>query len=458
MEDRAQERITIPIIGGGWAGCAAALTLANAGYRVALYETAQELGGRARRVVRDGLPLDNGQHVLLGAYVETQQNLAFVTGVNELPFVQRRLEISPFAEAQRDAIALRARRFPPPFALFAGLMSAHGLSWRDRIATARWFARLRKRAYRVDAGSTAAELIASVPARARERLLAPLCLSALNTPPVRASAQVFANVLRAAFDGAGGASDMLLPSTDLAGLFPGAIARWLAANDHTVHLRTEATVIDAVERRIIVRSERSEIRAPATIIAVAPHQLSRAFGPAIHSDESVTRAIEQVNRLEWEPIVTVYLGYGESFDMPSGLVQLDDMPGQWVFDRRDVLARADTDAPMLAALLAVVISGRGAHTSLANDALTREVDMQLRRLRPGLPRVAWSQVIAEKRATYSCTPTAVRPQSGRLAAGIYLAGDYTDQEFPATLEAAVRSGRVAAEQLMHDLRNELGTP
>jgi squalene-associated FAD-dependent desaturase len=453
MEDRAKERVAIPIIGGGWAGCAAALALAKAGYRIALYETAQDLGGRARCVVRDGLRLDNGQHVLLGAYAETQRSLAFVNGnVSEAPFVQRPLEISPFAETQRDAIALRAWRAPSPFALFAGLMSARGLSWRDRMATARWFARLRKGAYQVGAGTTAAELMAALPTRARERLLMPLCLSALNTPPARASAQIFANVLRATFDGANGASDMLLPSTDLAGLFPDAIARWLATNGHAIHLRAEATIVDAVERGIIVRSEGTEYRAPAAIVAVAPHQLSRAFGPAVRSDGSVAHAIDQLDRLEWEPIVTVYLGYAKSVDLPAGLVQLDDAPGQWIFDRRDVLSRAQAGAPGLAGLLAVVISGRGAHTALTNDMLTRAVDAQLRRLRPSLPRLAWSQVITEKRATYSCTPAATRPLAGRLTAGIYLAGDYTDQAFPATLEAAVRSGRVAAEQLARDLR------
>jgi squalene-associated FAD-dependent desaturase len=454
MEDRAQERITIPIIGGGWAGCAAALTLARAGYRIALYETAQDLGGRARRVVRDGLPLDNGQHVLLGAYAETRRSLASVDGNgDQSPFVQVPLEISPFAETQRDAIALRAWRWPPPFALFAGLMSARGLSWPDRVATARWFAALRKCAYRVDAGMTAAELIAAVPTRARERLLMPLCLSALNTPPVRASAQAFANVLRVAFDGAEGASDMLLPSTDLAGLYPDTVARRLAADGHAIHLRAEAAIVDAAGGSIVVRSERAEIRAPAAIVAVAPHQLSRAFGPAVRCDDAIAHAIRQVDRLEWEPIVTVYLGYAESVDVPAGLVQLDDTPGQWIFDRRDVLARAGADAPTLAALLAIVISGRGAHTSHTNDALTHAVDAQLRRLRPALPRVTWSQVITEKRATYSCTPTATRPHPGRLTAGIYLAGDYTDQEFPATLEAAVRSGRIAAEELVHDLRS-----
>jgi hypothetical protein len=330
-------------------------------------------------------------------------------------------------------------------------MSARGLSWRDRVATARWFAGLRNRGYRVDDDMTAAELMSAAPSHAREQLLMPLCLAALNTAPARASAQVFANVLRAAFDSTGGASDMLLPSTDLTGLFPANVSRWLVTNHHSVHLRAEATIVETAERGVAVRSGGAEMRAPAAVVAVAPHQLARAFSSAVRADASIARAIEQVDRFEWEPIVTVYLGYPESIDVPPGLVQLDATPGQWLFDRRDVLARAQAGAPALGALLAVVISGRGNHTALTNDALMRTVDAQLRRLRPSLPRVIWSQVIAEKRATYSCAPSCARPRAGRLAAGIYLAGDYTDQEFPATLEAAVRSGRAAAEALARDV-------
>ena len=193
------------------------------------------------------------------------------------------------------------------------------------------------------------------------------------------------------------------------------------------------------------------MRAPAAIVAVAPHQLSRAFDRSIRADASIARALSDVERLEWEPIVTVYFGYAERIDLPAGLVQLDDQPGQWLFDRRDILARADASSPPLGALLAAVISGRGEHTAMGNDALASTVDAQLRRLRPSLPAPIWSQVIAEKRATYSCTPTAVRPSAGRIAEGIYLAGDYTDQEFPATIEAAVRSGRAAAAAVARDV-------
>jgi hypothetical protein len=73
-------------------------------------------------------------------------------------------------------------------------------------------------------------------------------------------------------------------------------------------------------------------------------------------------------------------------------------------------------------------------------------------LRPDLPPCAWSQVIAEKRATYACTPQRPRPSGPRFAPGIYLAGDYVDTEYPATLEAAVRSGVATAEALVADRR------
>ena len=139
--------------------------------------------------------------------------------------------------------------------------------------------------------------------------------------------------------------------------------------------------------------------------------------------------------------------------LPAPVARLDDAPGQWVFDRPDVLANAaaGADRPHLAQLLAVVLSASGPHTSLTQDALVRTADAQLRRLAPALPPCLWSQVITEKRATYACTPRRARPAGPRLAPGIYLAGDYVDAEYPATLEAAVRSGNAAAQALLADL-------
>ena len=446
------ERTPIPVIGGGWAGCAAALALARAGHRVALYEAAATLGGRARRVVRDGLPLDNGQHLLLGAYAETRRSIELAhDGAAPLPLIERSFALVPLSRTQGNALTLRARALPSPFDLAAGLLLAHELTWRERIAALRWFTGLRKRAYRCAQGATVAELLAPLPPRVAARLWSPLCVAALNTAPERASAQMFANVLRAVFDGEPGAGAILAPALDLGALFPDAVARWLEARGHAVHLRAEARIGCSRDGALTLTAGAVQIDAEAMIVAVGPHQLARVFDADFRATPGVARAVAQVERLAWEPIVTTYLGYAGVVALPAGLVRLDDAPGQWVFDRGDILMRAASGAPSLASLLAVVISASGAHETLGRDALVAAIDAQLRRLLPVLPALKWSQVITETRATYACTPQSARPAAGRLANGLYLAGDYTDHEFPATLEAAVRSGRIAAAQLSNDL-------
>jgi hypothetical protein len=122
------------------------------------------------------------------------------------------------------------------------------------------------------------------------------------------------------------------------------------------------------------------------------------------------------------------------------MLKLDGDPGQWVFDRGQL-----GGAPGLAA---VVISTDVAAARIAHDALERAIDAQLRRFFPNLPPPTWSQTIAERRATYACIACLARPTPGALEKRLYLAGDYTDPDFPATLEAATRSGVTAAHQLL----------
>ena len=211
-------------LGGGWAGCAAAVRLAAGAFPVVLYETAPVLGGRARRVLRDGFPLDNGQHLLLGAYDATLAMLARVgdPGMPRAAYIRRPLAIAPFAGSQQEGLTLLARRAPGRLGLLVGLLSARGLSWRERIANLAWFRALERSGFQRQASETVASMLAPLPPRVARLLWEPLCLAALNTPIAAASAQVFANVLRAAFSGRGEASDFVLPVTDLSALFPGA--------------------------------------------------------------------------------------------------------------------------------------------------------------------------------------------------------------------------------------------
>lgn len=454
----AAEAGTVAVVGGGWAGCAAAVTLARAGRRVTLFEQSATLGGRARRVAVDAVTVDNGQHVLVGAYGQTLDLIASVHGASGTGALLHRLPLTlaPFGTAARDAIALRARRAPAPLNLAAGIVAARGLAWRDRLALIGGFRRLARAGFRCPPRQTVAECFADTPRAAMNGIWSPLCLAALNTPPERASAQVFANVLRETFATHAAASDFLIPATDLSTLFPDAAARWVAAHGGDVRTATTVHAVAATGTNgVAVRSSRGDERFACAIVAVGPHQLAATVGPVpgAPGGESACApwraALAQVSAFVYESITTAYLAYPATVRLPAPIARLDDAPGQWVFERGRAL---DATRPGAArSLLAVVISANGPHDELDQGTLVAQIDAQLRRLAPAVPALGWSRVIAERRATYACTPALARPAAGRIAPGLYIAGDYTVAEFPPTLEAATRSGVAAARAVDVDL-------
>jgi squalene-associated FAD-dependent desaturase len=442
----------VVVIGGGWAGCAAAVELAKAGHRVVVHEAAPTLGGRARCVVRDGLPLDNGEHLLLGAYVDTIDLASSVRDRDEpAAFTTSPLALRPFGARNAQRLSFVTREAPGPLGLLAGLATAGGLGAFDRARLLAWFAAQRRKGWRCDPALTVTELLASQPAVMRDELWQPLCLAALNTPPSRASAQIFLNVLRESFGAGAKATSLVTPQSGLGDAIPEACARWLRARGHDVEVRTRSRVT-TIGNDIVGESSRGSFRAKAVVVAVGPHQLAAAFDAGASGDPGVRRALECVAALRYEPITTLYLGYDAAVTLPPGLLRLENGPGQWIFDRSDILRRAPPSGARSAmrALVSVVISASGAHDALDHDALVAATDAQLRSLEPTLPKRVFAQVIAEKRATYAAEPELVRPAAGRLACGVYLAGDYTYGDFPATLEAAVRSGRIAAAAVNRD--------
>ena len=399
----------VAVVGAGYAGMAAAVTLAEHGIPVTVLESGPVPGGRARRVVSHGHELDNGQHIFVGAYSELFRLMRTV-GVPSDALLRIPLEIR-----YADGFAFRALWLPPPLGLLAGLLAARGVPLAERLGALRFIAALRRSDWRLQPDITVKELLDRLGQHGRMRhyLWGPLCVSALTTPLDQASANVFLAALRDTLAGGADASDLLLPRVDLSRLFPEPAAEFVRA--HGGDMRLGTTVRDLVS----LKTQFQKI-----IVAVGPHQLK-------------TLLPDLANDFTYQPIYTCYLQYPENTRLDFPMVGMAEGLVQWVFDRGALLGEKGR--------LACVISAQGDHQQMTQDEVAATCDRELRSAFPALPSPLWTRVIAEKRATISCTPGLKRPEVRTPITGVFLAGDYTDPEYPPTLEAAVRSGIRAAE-------------
>ena len=391
---------------------AAAVTLAERRVPVTVFESGPVPGGRARRVTTEGRELDNGQHILIGAYAELLRLMRTV-GVPSDAVLRLPLELR-----YADGFAFRSLWLPAPFGLLGALLFSGRIPIGERIDAVRFMLALRRASFRVDAGLSVKNLLEKhrQGGLIGHYLWRPLCVSALNTLSEQASAQVFANVLRDSLAGEPEASDLLLPRVDLSKLFPEPAADYVRA--HGGEMRTNSTVRDLSE----LRNGFSRI-----IVAVGPHQLKTLL-PDLAPD------------YEYQPIYTCYLQYPEKVKLPFPMLGLAEGLVQWAFDRSALTGEKGR--------IACVISAQGDHQQMQQDELAATCHRELAKALRGLPNPEWSRVIAEKRATVACTPAMKALTLKPEVAGVLVAGDYTDPDYPPTLEAAVRSGVRAAIRVL----------
>jgi squalene-associated FAD-dependent desaturase len=413
---------------------AVAVELSAAGVPVTVFEAARTLGGRARRVEVEGVSLDNGLHILSGAYRETLRLIELAGGAGA---VARTLLRRPLELAMGDIFHLRAPRLPAPLHLAAALLRARGLRWPDRLAAVRMMQALRADRYAPPSELTVSALLDHhrQPPTLRRFLWEPLCTAALNTPPQTASAQVFAAVLRDSLDGARADSDLLLPRVDFSALFPEPAARFVTARGGTVRQGCAVTRVSPSDAGFEVEAGLTQ-RFDAVVCALPPFRVAQIAGAL----PGLAPALRAIAALRYEPIWSIYLQYDPNVRLPAPMFGLERGLGHWAFDRGALLGQHG--------LIGVVISAGGAHEALGQDAVTRQVHATLREHVPALGEPRWSRVIAEKRATFACTPGLERPPQITASPGFYLAGDYTASDYPATLEAAVRSGVACARAVL----------
>ena len=458
----------IAIVGGGWAGMAAALAATQAGHHATVFEASHALGGRARIVsgshtatLPDGTPvaLDNGQHILIGAYSETLKLMQTV-GVN----LENALLRMPLTLQYPDKTGLKLPDWPAPWIVGLdaawGIVTAKGWTWGDKLALLRAASGWQRAGFTCSQHLSVLQFCQKsnpvITPRVMAELIEPLCLSALNTPMADASAQVFLRVLQDAMFSPSvqidsktsfGSANLLIPKRDLSNLFPHPAAAWLVKHGGKVLLgeRVESVDYSPAGWQVTTNSVATAKQTfDAVILAGSPSNMVIAgINIAYSATNNIAKELEHllqrevltwqssVNALRYEAIATVYAySKGAKLSQPmlalrSNTPSVGKNPAQFVFDRGQLGGEVG--------LLAFVVSASQGERLELQRQVIEQGKTQL-----NLPDLQPIQTIIEKRATFACTPGLQRP-SNQIAPGLLVCGDYVAGPYPATLEGAVRS-------------------
>ena len=433
---------SIVVVGGGWAGLSCAVELSYTGHKVTLLETARQLGGRARRVAFNDHTVDNGQHILIGAYHDTLMLL-------------RRLNVDIDASLHRQTLDLHMRdlhnqqyrlRLPhifSPLNLLIGLITAKGFDFQDRWSALRFGARLFTNTVLRDGDMSVAQLLRTYQQtkHVTQALWEPICLASLNTPIDEASASVFVRVLQDTFCRAASDCDLIIPRIDLGGLLPDPALDFIEQHGGNVHLNQRATAVNIDKRHVSgVTCDDKHYEADHVVLALPPH----ACQSLVKSHAALHDVAYNLAGFTYYPICTIYLQYPEDVKPDRPIQGLFNMTGQWIIDRR--LSGQN-------GLIAVVISGPGPHMQIDNETLIATIQDEIRQMYPDWPSALDAMVIREKRATFNCRTEVnfIRPGNKSRVDGLWFAGDFTNTGYPATIEGAVRSGLNAARQIHNEV-------
>jgi squalene-associated FAD-dependent desaturase len=432
----------VVIVGGGWAGLSAAVQLTRHRVPVLLLESARQLGGRARSIRFGDTVVDNGQHLMIGAYQSLLSLLQDIDMDIDSVLLREPLSLSTFRNGHAS-LQFHTPRLPAPLHLLSAILFSRGLGLNDRLQALRFGRHLKTLCFSPQEDISVQALLHSekqTPAMI-QCLWEPLCIATLNTPVAEASARIFLRVLKDTFLQMNRHSDLLFGRVELGNLLPVPAATWLETHGAQFHLGERITeLVVNKPGKLAVRIGDREQTARQIVLAT-PHIISRRLMSHHRQLKALCDNLEQLGN---EPIVTLYLQYPDSVSLPQPMVGIEDGLAQWLIDRRVC------NQP---GLIAVVISARGKHGELDNTTLATRVIAELAETFPGWPAPSAHLVVREKRATFSCRSgvDAIRPANRTPIDGLWLAGDYTDTGLPATLESAVRSGVHCANSILETL-------
>jgi hydroxysqualene dehydroxylase len=446
------------IIGGGFAGLAAGVALAQAGRKVRVIEQRPYLGGRARSFCYSpaNSTVDNGQHIFMGCYHSTIQFLRTIGTLDRVRF-QRHLKVN-FVGREDGKTSLAFPRLPSPLHLILGTLRSDSFAWREKLQILHLGRALQSRGTGAGVADfaqlTVDRWLAALgqSEKLRRKFWDLLCIAALNELSQVAAAVIFEPVLRLALFNSPEDSRIGFASSGLSECYTDAASDFICRNGGSVELErnvtgfliTEAGCKDSCEG--VRLSDGSAAKAETVLSAVPVFQLRALLpGELLRGYPFFAGLIG----LRPAPIISINLWFDRAVTKLE-FVGLRETTVQWLFNRTVLAGAAEGH-------VSLVISGAHDHIQRQKEEL---IDLALRELKELFPdaqkaSILHSLVIKERFATFSPSveAAAVRPPALTPIRGLYLAGDWTQTGLPATIESAVRSGYTAAREILKEMKN-----
>lgn len=442
---------TYVVVGGGLAGSAAALRLADRGHQVTLLERRPRLGGAAFSFRRGELVVDNGQHVFLRCCTAYREFLDRI-GAADLVTLQPRLDIPVLQPDKRRARLGRLPHVPAPLHLSAALAGYAALSPRDRARAARGALALRTldpADRSLDSQTLGGFLRAHGQNDATiERLWGIIAIATLNLDPDEASLALAAKVFRTGLLDSADAADVGYAAVPLGDVHGAKVEHALAAAGVEVVTSARVDAVDGADSGVSVRAVvKDDVRtrvADGVVLAV-PSADAFAVSPAL-ADSAAAPARE----LGTSPIVNVHLIYDRVVTELPFAAAVGSMV-QWIFDRTEPAAVRNQRTG--SQYLAITVSAADAVIDVPSRVLIDRFTTELESLLPATrrARIVDAFVTRERTATFrqAAGSWSCRPGPADGPDGVWLAGAWTDTGWPDTMESAVRSGNAAAEAVEH---------